>query len=46
MSIGMTGIRTGLLVSDLLILMLGTGDYSIWQPAKEIFGRRAGGQDE
>jgi CDP-diacylglycerol--glycerol-3-phosphate 3-phosphatidyltransferase len=44
--VGITDLRTGLLIADLLILMLGTGMYSIWEPAKEIFRRRAGEYDE
>jgi CDP-diacylglycerol--glycerol-3-phosphate 3-phosphatidyltransferase len=40
--LGMTELKAGMLVGDLLTLMLGTGRGSIWEPSKKIFGRRAG----
>jgi CDP-diacylglycerol--glycerol-3-phosphate 3-phosphatidyltransferase len=43
--VGVSELRIGLLVSDLLVLMLGTGKYSLWEPAKHLFGRRAGDRD-
>ncbi|MGD2161671.1 MAG: CDP-alcohol phosphatidyltransferase family protein [Anaerolineales bacterium] len=45
-SVGLNGVRTGLLIADLLILILGTGMYSVWEPSRKIFGRRPGGTDE
>jgi CDP-diacylglycerol--glycerol-3-phosphate 3-phosphatidyltransferase len=41
-SLGLTELRAGLLVADLLTLMSGTGRFSLWEPSRQIFGRRAG----
>lgn len=43
--LGLTAMRSGLLVADLLTLMLGTGRYSLWEPSHAIFGRRLGGPE-
>jgi CDP-diacylglycerol--glycerol-3-phosphate 3-phosphatidyltransferase len=40
--LGLTALRSSLLVTDLLTLMLGTGRYSLWEPSRAIFGRRLG----
>jgi hypothetical protein len=47
--IGFTIIGTGqdaegtiLLITTLLIMILGTGRFSLWRPADTLFGRRAG----
>jgi uncharacterized membrane protein YphA (DoxX/SURF4 family) len=40
--VGLDKTVTGLLIGDLLILMLGTGMYSLWEPSKQVFGRKAG----
>jgi CDP-diacylglycerol--glycerol-3-phosphate 3-phosphatidyltransferase len=41
--LGLTELGTGMLIGDLLILILGTGRGSIWEPSKRIFVRRVGG---
>ena len=41
-SLGLTELRAGLLVVDLLTLMAGTGHYSLWEPSRQIFGQRVG----
>jgi CDP-diacylglycerol--glycerol-3-phosphate 3-phosphatidyltransferase len=35
-----------LLVLDLAVLLLGTGAFSIWEPERQIFGRRWGAKDD
>lgn len=39
---GMTGWRIPMLVSAVLILLLGSGDWSLWDPERRVFTRRAG----
>lgn len=45
MQLGSTDLRSVLLVADLLTLILGTGRFSLWEPSRAIFGRRAGGTE-
>lgn len=40
--VGFTDLRAALLALDLLTLMLGTGRFSLWEPSKDLFSRRAG----